>query len=156
MTRASTLESLYVVDLDGDGDLDVVPAMWEVSPPNSFQYVVPWHENKRYTRNGTSIVSQVLPGGKTAMVGPASFIAATAVGTTPFDNVVIGDVNGDGRPDMVVEYHVGDYATPVVLYNTFNRTSPSQVMNFTFVRGPQLGSVPTLNPEASGEWCLAG
>lgn len=94
-------------DLDGDGRPDLVIARMNGATVDTLRNLTP-------------------PGAATAAFGP---VQSFAVGGRAFE-VAVGDVNGDGRPDLVAG--TDQYAAAVML-----NTTPAGAASFTFA-APQL------------------
>lgn len=85
--------ALAVGDLDGDGRVDAVVANWE-------------------ERNGTGEVTVHLQAGMPEGTFQADPVVVSLVGRRPGD-VAIGDLNGDGRPDLAIAARDGQDALVV-------------------------------------------
>ena len=107
---------LAIADLDGDGKLDII-----VSKGLNFGFVIL---------------------GNTSTIGNISFALQPYLSSSyGVVNVAVGDINGDGKPDIVVLYVTSQFAGASVFINA------STIGNFNFFNGP---SFQTTGANGSG------
>ena len=131
----------------GDVTISAGSATATIMVPVTNQFI--YETSRSFTVNLTSVVS---------VSTPASFAIATnfAVGTQPF-SVAIGDLNGDGKPDLAVADFDSNAVSVLLNTTAAGSTTPSFAAQKTFAvgEGPRSVAIGDLNGDGKPDLAVA-